>query len=179
MKQSRRVRRQLWRLIPDAKSLAKLLGRHGFKTRHCYSMQDLLKLVADHFKIEATNCAMAIYGITTLPPEQIPVPPGKSKPWRAKDFDADHVEIVGGKAVVPFYESEEWRKVRYQALKLHGALCQCCGAKPGPNRPLHVDHIKPRSKFPELELDITNLQVLCKDCNFGKSAWDQTDWRQR
>src|SRR5262249_39926358 len=39
------------------------------------------------------------------------------------------------------------------------------------------DHIKPRSKFPELELELGNLQVLCADCNLGKRAWDQTDWR--
>jgi len=42
---------------------------------------------------------------------------------------------------------------------------------------LHVDHIKPRSKYPELSLTFSNLQILCEDCNFGKSNIDQTDWR--
>lgn len=78
---------------------------------------------------------------------------------------------------VGFYQSDAWRHVRYQALKKHGAACQCCGAKGRPGHPLHVDHIKPRSKFPELELDLSNLQILCEDCNLGKRAWDDTDWR--
>lgn len=79
---------------------------------------------------------------------------------------------------VGFYLSDEWRDVRYRALLKHGGACQCCGATPSPGRPLHVDHIKPRSKFPELGLDISNLQILCVDCNLGKRAWDQTDWRR-
>jgi hypothetical protein len=76
-----------------------------------------------------------------------------------------------------FYNSEEWRRVRYLALRSHGGACQCCGATPSRGFPLHVDHVKPRSKYPELELDIDNLQVLCADCNLGKGAWDETDWR--
>jgi 5-methylcytosine-specific restriction endonuclease McrA len=42
-----------------------------------------------------------------------------------------------------------------------------------------VDHIKPRRKFPELELDLDNLQVLCNDCNMGKSNDDYTDFRPK
>lgn len=76
-----------------------------------------------------------------------------------------------------FYRSPEWRAVRYQALKLHGARCQCCGASPAQGKVMHVDHIKPRSKYPHLELVLNNLQVLCEDCNMGKSNVDDTDWR--
>lgn len=43
---------------------------------------------------------------------------------------------------------------------------------------MHVDHIKPRSKYPHLAYDVNNLQVLCQDCNFGKSNHDETDWRR-
>ena len=75
-----------------------------------------------------------------------------------------------------FYQSKEWREVRYKAFKLHGRKCLCCGESP-PNTVLHVDHIKPRSKYPELELDINNLQILCKDCNLGKSNYDCIDYR--
>jgi len=76
-----------------------------------------------------------------------------------------------------FYKSDEWREVRYKALVMHGAQCQCCGATRADGVKLHVDHIKPKSKFPELALDIKNLQILCEDCNLGKMARDQTDWR--
>lgn len=76
-----------------------------------------------------------------------------------------------------FYFSDEWRTLRYKALRQHGGCCQCCGNRAMPGNPLHVDHIKPRSKYPELELELNNLQVLCADCNLGKRAWDETDWR--
>lgn len=78
---------------------------------------------------------------------------------------------------ISFYDTDEWRTVRYQALKRHGGCCQCCGARAERGKPLHVDHIKPRSKYPELALTLGNLQVLCPDCNLGKRAWDETDWR--
>lgn len=81
------------------------------------------------------------------------------------------------KPAVSFYESDAWLELRYRAIKLHGGYCQCCGRRPSRINPLHIDHIKPRSKYPELELDIDNLQVLCKKCNLGKRAWDETDWR--
>jgi hypothetical protein len=76
-----------------------------------------------------------------------------------------------------FYQSDAWRAVRYEALKLHGARCQCCGRSSREGVVIHVDHIKPRSKYPQLELVLANLQVLCEDCNLGKMARDQTDWR--
>lgn len=77
-----------------------------------------------------------------------------------------------------FYQSDEWRRLRYQALILANGCCQACGNRAAPGRSLHVDHIKPRSKFPEFALSLSNLQVLCEDCNIGKGASDQTDWRR-
>ena len=76
-----------------------------------------------------------------------------------------------------FYMSDEWRSLRYKALVKFGRQCQCCGAKP-PNVVLHVDHIKPRSKFPNLALRLDNLQILCEDCNLGKRNRDMTDFRR-
>lgn len=82
---------------------------------------------------------------------------------------------VGSKA---FYESSAWRAVRFEALKSANGCCNLCGRS---NREhgvvLHVDHIKPKSLFPHLSLDISNLQILCADCNIGKSNRDDTDWR--
>jgi len=78
-----------------------------------------------------------------------------------------------------FYDSREWRTLRYAALKQYGHKCLCCGKTPNDGAVLHVDHIKPRSKFPSLELDINNLQILCKDCNLGKSNKDAIDYRPK
>ncbi|EHZ1002989.1 HNH endonuclease [Salmonella enterica] len=76
-----------------------------------------------------------------------------------------------------FYNSSEWRRLRYQALKLYGAKCACCGRSAKHGRVMHVDHIKPRSKYPELALEITNLQILCDECNVSKSNTDDIQWR--
>jgi len=77
-----------------------------------------------------------------------------------------------------FLSSYEWRAVRMQALRKYGARCQCCGASPETGAVMNVDHIKPRKIFPELALDVNNLQVLCHECNHGKGNWDMTDWRK-
>lgn len=99
--------------------------------------------------------------------------PGQS----ALDLGAPAFVLQKPAAVSDFYLSDAWREVRYRALALHGGACQCCGARPTAGHPLHVDHIKPRSRFPELALELSNLQILCEDCNLGKGARDQTDWR--
>jgi 5-methylcytosine-specific restriction endonuclease McrA len=76
-----------------------------------------------------------------------------------------------------FLSTYEWRKVRMLALKKYGPRCQCCGATPKDGAVMNVDHIKPRKLFPDLALDVNNLQILCHECNHGKGNWDKTDWR--
>lgn len=73
----------------------------------------------------------------------------------------------------------DWQRLRYRALQVAKGKCQCCGATAeSSGHPLHVDHIKPKRKYPELAFEFSNLQVLCKACNFGKNEWDETDWRE-
>jgi len=86
---------------------------------------------------------------------------------RKRDTEPDYVNSN------EFLMSWEWRKLRYKVIKKFGAVCMCCRS----TDKIHVDHIKPRRKYPELALDFNNLQVLCEICNMGKSAWDETDWR--
>lgn len=76
-----------------------------------------------------------------------------------------------------FYESRDWLDLRYRVLQKSGGSCKLCGCRATPENPIQVDHIKPRSKFPELALVESNMQVLCKSCNLGKSNKDNTDWR--
>ena len=75
-----------------------------------------------------------------------------------------------------FYKTREWRELRYKVLVKYGKVCQCCGEKQGY---IHVDHILPRSLYPDKELMENNLQVLCEACNIGKTNRDETDWRQQ
>lgn len=76
-----------------------------------------------------------------------------------------------------FYQTREWKSLRYRALKERGNSCECCGRSPKDGIKIHVDHIKPRSLYPHLALEITNLQILCDECNIAKSNTDETDWR--
>lgn len=77
-----------------------------------------------------------------------------------------------------FYSSKEWLELRYRVLRNYEGCCMCCGRSRKRDKVvIHVDHIKPRSKFPELELQYDNLQLLCAACNKGKSNKDTTDWR--
>jgi len=78
-----------------------------------------------------------------------------------------------------FYDSEPWQRLRYEALKRSDGKCALCGRGKSEGVILHVDHIKPRALFPSLELELSNLQVLCQPCNRGKGARDSTDWRDK
>ena len=71
-----------------------------------------------------------------------------------------------------FYNSEEWKALRQEAFREYGSQCLRCGNKNN----LDVDHVKPRSKYPELELDLNNLQILCRECNCLKGCKDSPEW---
>jgi len=57
--------------------------------------------------------------------------------------------------------------VRFQILKRDNYACQMCGATATDGAKLEVDHIIPVSKGGQNNEE--NLQVLCRDCNIGKS----------
>lgn len=76
-----------------------------------------------------------------------------------------------------FYSSAEWKALRYEVLREQKGRCQCCGRSAKDGVVLHVDHIIPLSKDWSRRLDKNNLQVLCEDCNIGKSNTDSIDWR--
>lgn len=76
-----------------------------------------------------------------------------------------------------FYRSKEWRRLRYQAFSEYGNKCCVCGRGPNDGMVMHVDHIKPRSLYPHLALTLSNLQIMCNECNVSKSNKDEVKWR--
>lgn len=66
--------------------------------------------------------------------------------------------------------------VRFQVLADSNRRCALCGASEK-ERPLHVDHILPRSRGGTNER--TNLQVLCARCNTAKGNRDTRDFRRQ
>lgn len=89
-----------------------------------------------------------------------------------------HALTISNLPSAKFYKSKEWRELRYKILEKQGNKCKACGVGPKTHGiPVHVDHILPRSIYPEHALNPENLQVLCEDCNLGKSNKYEKDWR--
>jgi len=76
-----------------------------------------------------------------------------------------------------FLQSPEWKALRLEAINKYGASCLRCGRKDGPGYPINIDHVKPRKFYPQLALDIENLQPLCNPCNKSKGNYKATDYR--
>lgn len=71
-----------------------------------------------------------------------------------------------------FYGSPEWRAIRAAVIREQGRVCMSCRRYILQDDDLTIDHIKPRSIYPELSLVKDNLQVLCRACNSSKGATD-------
>lgn len=78
-----------------------------------------------------------------------------------------------------FLGTSVWRQLRMTVLEHYGSQCMCCGAIPGGDIVMNVDHIKPRKTHPHLALEFDNLQVLCNVCNHGKGNWSTADLRPK
>src|SRR5690606_30267844 len=78
-----------------------------------------------------------------------------------------------------FFKSQHWRHIRLQALSKNDGSCEACGKRVADGAQLHVDHILPRSIYPEFALTLNNLQILCKECNFGKGNVNTTNFKRR
>ena len=75
-----------------------------------------------------------------------------------------------------FYNTEEWQEMKRMINNFYDARCMKCGVI---KTVFHVDHILPRSLYPEYELHPDNLQRLCKNCNETKSNKEVVDYRNQ
>ena len=80
---------------------------------------------------------------------------------------------------MPFYERREWKELRFKVLHKYGYRCMACGVSKSDGAIIQVDHIKCIYTYPELALTESNLQVLCRPCNLGKSNKIEVDLRPR
>ena len=65
-----------------------------------------------------------------------------------------------------FYRSPEWRAVRETVFMRDGRICVKCKSQEN----LNIAQILPRSKYRHLQLEPSNLRVLCWPCNKAKAA---------
>ena len=141
-----------------------LVGNSILKKKRCVS-RELAKVPGCPTKIELAG-----------------KPPHKPRiKWSAQKFDADHYNLnddsPSEEMIAEFYRSWDWKRLSYDAKIKLGRKCMCCGNTPVGGAVINTDHIKPIRKHWHLRLDLSNLQILCKDCNMGKGSRDETDWR--
>jgi 5-methylcytosine-specific restriction endonuclease McrA len=79
-----------------------------------------------------------------------------------------------------FYGSKEWRTLRVYIL-YRDKTCKKCSLEESPVMAEEIDHIIPIRERPDLRLDPSNLQALCKRCHSVKSynevlkgAWERS-----
>jgi 5-methylcytosine-specific restriction protein A len=66
-----------------------------------------------------------------------------------------------------WYKSPAWRAVRAQKLAID-PLCEDCLKADRTTAAEHVHHVIERKVRPDLALDISNLESLCKRCHNAK-----------
>lgn len=94
---------------------------------------------------------------------------------------------------VRFYKSDAWQQLRSKALERDNYECQECKRQgkvytdqqdPEKHKRLDVDHIKEIENYPELALELDNLETLCIKCHNKKhgrwkkkpNRWDDERW---
>lgn len=63
----------------------------------------------------------------------------------------------------------EWEALRVECFDRDDWTCVRCGA----TEDLQADHVRPITLYPELAMDLGNLQTLCGPCNKAKSDTDE------
>jgi hypothetical protein len=71
-----------------------------------------------------------------------------------------------------FYSTREWRVLRDTVIREEGRHCGACGRIINKDVDVTVDHILPRSRYPDLAFRRDNLRVLCRNCNSAKGDRD-------
>jgi len=77
--------------------------------------------------------------------------------------------FVSKQARQELFQDPIYKVVRAAVLR-KAPWCKLCGMRP-PEVVLHVDHIVPLTVDWSRRMDPNNLQVLCADCNVGKSNY--------
>lgn len=82
-----------------------------------------------------------------------------------KQYDKERTSTQEGKEYKRFYDSKDWRTLRYQTLLNAGFTCVDCMT----NEATVGDHIVDTRIDWSLRLDPDNIQALCKGCHNKKT----------
>lgn len=95
-------------------------------------------------------------------------------------YEANPYSLNDANFRAEFRQHWDWPTVRADVIhswRQGDKRCNGCGTQIR-GKSIHVDHIKPRSKYPHLRYLKSNLQVLCDRCNRYKHDYDGEDWRE-
>jgi hypothetical protein len=126
------------------------------------------------FTIEEIFLAVAVIGGTYLFTYFIlePLIKGQEKDWKSRVTLRVQQLAIRRKEMLDerqqFYSSPEWKLLRVRVIREDGRTCTECKTRISNPEDITVDHIKPRSKYPKLALERSNLRVLCRQCNASK-----------
>ena len=75
-------------------------------------------------------------------------------------------ELICNGDTSPFYETKQWGKLRAYKRRLAHNECERCKRKGIIRKGSNVHHKKYLKDYPELALDINNLECLCDECHY-------------
>lgn len=165
----RRRGKSTYHILHDEQTLCKVpYAKKGWRQRNKLSEKMAL----------CKNCAKICEQRFIKPIEKKPYLPSRVTKTRRQgnivtDYDGKQYDVTQSH----FLQSKIWKHLRMQHLARGKSECICCGNTRDRGAILCVDHIKPRAKYPQLALDLNNLQTLCAECNEGKGNWLEKDFR--
>lgn len=90
-----------------------------------------------------------------------------------KQYERMRKSTEEGREYKRFYDSKEWKSLRYQVLLESGFLCKICLDNGVYSEAEIGDHIIPTKVRWDLRLDRDNVQGVCKECHNKKTLEDK------
>lgn len=85
-----------------------------------------------------------------------------------KQYERIRTSTEKGREYKRFYDTKEWKELRYQVLLEAGFICEMCNR----NEATIGDHKIPTKVRWDLRLDRDNVQGVCPECHNKKTAED-------
>lgn len=86
-----------------------------------------------------------------------------------KQYERIRTSTVEGREYKRFYDTKEWRTLRYQVLLEAGFICNVCEIREA----TIGDHIIPTKVRWDLRLVRKNIQAICHECHNKKTLQDK------
>lgn len=89
-----------------------------------------------------------------------------------KEYERIRTSTEEGREYKRFYDSKDWRELRYQVLLDCNFICELCNK----SEAVIGDHIIPTKVRWDLRLDRENIQGVCKACHNKKTVQDKLEY---